>query len=62
MKIQNSDSLIGKITSESIRLQLVFIKDKKFKVNKNTIFSGEKMRNSDNCIYNYAHAFFGEDF
>ena len=23
---------------------------------------GEKMRNLGNCIYDYAHSFFGEDF
>ena len=25
-------------------------------------FSSKKMRNSGNCIYKYAHSFFGEDF
>ena len=26
------------------------------------IFSSEKMRNSSNCIYDYVHSFFGENF
>ena len=33
-----------------------------FEVNKKQIFSCEKMRNLGNCIYNYTHSFFGEDF
>ena len=57
----NFDYCIGKTTSESIRLQAVFNK-KKIEVNKNQIFSCEKMRNSGNCIYDYAHSFFREDF
>ena len=57
----NSDYYIGKITSKSIRLQPVFNlkKDLKLKI---TDFSCEKIRNSSNYIYNYAHSFFGEDF
>ena len=31
-------------------------------VNKNRLFSSEKMRNSGICIYDCAHSFFGEDF
>ena len=50
-----------KITSKSIRLQPVFIK-KRLEVNKKQILSSEKMRNLDNCIYDYTHSFFGEDF
>ena len=57
----NSDYCIGKITSKCIRLQLVFIQ-KIFLVNRKQIFSSEKMRNSGNCIYDYAHSFFGEDY
>lgn len=34
----------------------------KFEVNEKQIFSSEKMRNSGNCIYDYVHSFFGEDF
>ena len=29
---------------------------------KKHIYSCEKMRNSDKCIYNYAQSFFGKDF
>ena len=29
---------------------------------KKQFFSGEKMRNSGNCIYDYAHSFFRENF
>ena len=32
------------------------------KLLKTQIFSREKIRNSGNCIYDYAHSFFGEDF
>ena len=39
-----------------------FLFKKRFEVNKKQIFSSEKMRNSGNCIYDYAHSFFGEDF
>ena len=31
-------------------------------IKKKQIFSGEKMRNSGNRIYDYAHSLFGEDF
>ena len=37
--------------------QLLF--KKRFEVNIKPIFTNEKMRNSDNCVYNYAHSFFG---
>ena len=39
-----------------------FIFKKRFKVNKKLIFSSKKLRNSGNCIYDYVHSFFGEDF
>ena len=48
----NSDDFIRKIPSKSIRLYPVFIK-KRF---------SEKMRNSGNYNYNYAHSFFVKDF
>ena len=32
-----------------------------FEVNKNQNSSGDKMRNLDNYIYDYAHSFFGVD-
>ena len=35
---------------------------KRFEVNKKHIFSSEKIRNSGNCIYDYAHSFIGDDF
>ena len=34
----------------------------KCEVNKKQIHNSEKMRNSGNCIYDYAHLFFAEDF
>ena len=49
------------LTSKSIRLQTVFIQ-KRFEINKKQIFSSEKIRNSGNFIYDYAHLLFGEDF
>ena len=39
-----------------------FLFKKRFEVNKKQIFFSEKMRNSDNCVYDYAHSFFGDDF
>ena len=39
-----------------------FLFKKRFEVNEKQIFSSEEMRNSGNCIYDYAHSFFGEDF
>ena len=44
-----------------MRLQPVII-EKNFEVDKKQIFSSEKIKNSGNCIYDYAHSFFGEDF
>ena len=38
----------------------VLLKQRK-KKNKKQIFSSEKMRNSDNCSYDYVHSFFGEN-
>ena len=35
---------------------------KRFEANKTQILSSEKMRNLGNCIYDYAHSLFGEDF
>jgi len=35
---------------------------KRFEVIKKQFFSSEKRRNSGNCIYDYAHSFFGKDF
>ena len=39
-----------------------FLFKKRFEVNKKQIFSSEKMRNSENCIYDYAHSFVGEEY
>ena len=60
----NSEVCIGKITSKSIRLPRAscFYLKKDLKLIKKEIFSGEKIRNSGNCIYDHAHSFFGEDF
>ena len=41
--------------------QFLFLK-KIEKDKKKTIFSNDKMRNSGNCIHDYAHSYFGEDF
>ena len=35
---------------------------KRFEINSKQIFSSGKMRTSGNCIYDYNHSFFGEDF
>ena len=48
----NFHNCIGKIVSKSIRLSYSFLFIKKFEVNKKQFFSGEKMRNLGNCIYN----------
>ena len=39
-----------------------FLFKKVLKSIKIRFFSTEKIRNSDNCIYDHAHSFFGEDF
>ena len=39
-----------------------FIQKNDLLVNKKQIISDEKMRNSGNCIYDYAHSFIGEHF
>ena len=57
----NYDDSVGKMTSKSIRLYPVFIK-KSFNLIKKGIISGEKMKNSGNYIYDYAHSFIGKDF
>ena len=46
---------------KSIGLYPAFIQ-KISEVDKKVITSSEKMRNSGNHIYDYAHPFFGEDF
>ena len=33
-----------------------FLLKKRFEDNKKQIFSSEKMRNSGNCVYDYAHS------
>ena len=55
-----SDDCIEKIASKSIRLYPVFI-EKNVNLKKG-IISNEKMRNSGNYIYDYAHYFFRTDF
>ena len=39
-----------------------FLFKNRFKANNKQIISSKKMRNSGNCVYNYAHLFFGDDF
>ena len=39
-----------------------FVFKKRFEFNKKQIISSEKIKNSGNCIYDYVHSFFGEDF
>ena len=39
-----------------------FLFKKRFEINKKLIFPSENMRNSGNCIHDYAHSFYGEDF
>ena len=58
----NSDDCIGKIILKYMRLKSVFFFKKRFEVNKKQILSSEKIRNSGNCFYDYAHSFFGEHF
>ena len=58
----NSSDCTGKIISKSIRLQPVF-NQKRFQVDKkHFFFLVKKLEISGNCIYDYAHSFFGEDF
>ena len=54
----NSDDWIGKTTSKYIKLMSSFYSKKDL----NWIISSEKMKNSGNNIYHYAHSFFGKDF
>ena len=35
---------------------------KRFEVNEKQILPTEKMKNSGNCVYDYTHSFFEEDF
>ena len=56
----NPDDCIGIMTSKSIRLQPVFIFKKNVSYYKKNIM--KKIRNSGNCIYDYAHSFLGENF
>ena len=39
-----------------------FLFENRFEVNKKQVFSSEKLRNSGNCVYDYDHSFFEEDF
>ena len=39
-----------------------FLFKNRFEANKKQIISSKKMINSGNCVYNYAHLFFGYDF
>ena len=39
-----------------------FLFKNRFEANKKQIISSKKMRNSGNCVYNYAHSFLGDDF
>ena len=54
------------IASERIHQNLSnykqFLLKKRFVMNKKQNFSCEIMRDSDNCIYDYAQSVFGEDF
>ena len=54
----NSDDFIGKITSEYIQ----FLFKKRFEFNKKGIISCEKIRNSGDYVYDYAHSLIGKDF
>ena len=56
-----SDNCIGKMTSKSIRLQPVYIKRERSEVNNKQIFLVHEEMVFMNCIYDYAHSFFGED-
>ena len=51
----NSDDCIGK-SHQNLSEYNQFLFKKRFEVD------GEKMRNSGNLFYDYAHSFFGEDF
>ena len=56
----NFDYCIEKILSKSSDHNQFLFK-KIFENNKKQIFSSEKMRNSGNCIHDYAHSFLGQD-
>jgi len=56
---KNYNDFIGKITSNSITLNPVFVQ---CKILSQKNFSSDKMKNSGNYIYDYAYSFFGEDF
>ena len=61
MREANEDDCIGKITSKSIITSFYSKKDLKL-IKKQFFFSKEKMKNSGNCINDYAHSFFEEDY
>ena len=52
----NSDDCIRKITLYSVVIKKIFQFDK------NRIIFSDKMRNSSNYTYDYAHSFLGNDF
>ena len=54
--------ITSEITHQNLSDYNQFILKKNFEVNKKLIFSSEKMRNSGDCIHDYAHSFFGEYF
>ena len=53
---------MGKLVSKAIRLHQFLLIKKKNEVNKKIKNSIEQIINSGNCIYDYAHSFFGKDF
>ena len=48
---------IGKITANLSDYNQFLLQKKKIVVNRNYIFSSEKIRNSGNCIYDNVHSF-----
>ena len=57
----NTDDCIRKMYLKIYQSKIRFYSKIDLKLIKKQIFSCEKMRNSGNYIYDYAHSFFGED-
>ena len=54
--------IISEKPYQNLSEYIQFLFKKIFELNKKGIISGEKMRNSGNYNYDYAHSFFGKDF
>ena len=54
--------IVSEKSHQNLSMYVQFLLKENLMLIKIDMFSGGKMRNSGNCIYDYAHSFFGEDF